>query len=88
MSDLISRQAAIGALKEDVESEPWDYYSPYDAISTIKALPSAQPEIIYCKDCIHHEYETETLPYCLIKDYGYGWKDTDFCSYAERRKDE
>ena len=41
--DLISRQAAIDALTDEAECEPWDY-SPSDAILTIKALPSTQPE--------------------------------------------
>jgi len=53
-------------------------------IETIKALPSAQPEIIHCRDCKHHHYESKDIPYCDRIDYGYGWKDDDFCSRAER----
>lgn len=45
-------------------------------------------ELIRCKDCIHHHYEKGEIPYCDRIDYGYGWKDDDFCSYAERRADE
>ena len=47
-----------------------------------------QPEIIRCKDCKHHHYDSKDIPYCDRIDYGYGWKDDDFCSRAERRTDE
>ncbi len=43
MSDLISRQDAIEALEHDRDTMPYEY-SASDAIITIKALPSAQPE--------------------------------------------
>lgn len=46
-----------------------------------------QPEIILCKYCVHHGYKGH-IPYCDIKTYGYGWKDDDFCSDAERRANE
>ena len=55
----------------------------------IKALE--QPEITYCRDCKYHRYEhdkTGDIPYCSNADYGYGWKDNDFCSKGERRTDE
>ena len=52
-----------------------------------KYIKSAQPEIIRCKDCCHHHYEHE-IPYCDQINYGYGWKDDDFCSRAERRENE
>ena len=44
-------------------------------------------EIIHCKDCIFHNYK-DGIPYCENIDYGYGWKDDDFCSHAERKNDE
>ena len=55
--------------------------------AAIEAL-RAQPEIIRCKDCKHHHYERKGIPYCDNIDYGYGWKDDDFCSKAERRTDD
>ena len=73
MSDLISRQAAIDALEKVAELYPWrvpgdrDSYSKYNeawndaldrADSEIEALPSAQPEIIRCKDCKHWRQQT------------------------------
>ena len=75
MNDLINRQAAIDALAEEAEREPWNY-SPHDAIATIKALPSAQPEIIRCRDCIKADL-------CAWRREG-----AEYCSYAERREDD
>ena len=46
----------------------------------LKKLPSTQPEIIYCKDCIHNgSFDTD----CPID-----WNGKEYCSYAERRNDE
>lgn len=41
--------------------------------------------LIRCRDCIHHHYEKKNIPYCDRIDYGYGWKDGDFCSHGEKR---
>ena len=66
-----------------------------DAQSAIEALPSAQPEIIRCKDCKYFERDIKrswgTYNGCGV------WTDDgneievnqyDFCSYAERRTDD
>jgi len=61
----------------------------------LKKLPSAQPDIIRCKDCKHF---TRDIP-CVEGHYNGcdAWTDNgneimvaedDFCSYAERRTDE
>lgn len=52
----------------------------YTTDATIKS------ELIRCKDCKHHG-EQYGNGYCM-KDGCYGWYDGDFCSRAERRKDE
>ena len=54
MSDLISRQAVISALYDWSEhsmtvAEAWHIRQ---VIGDIKSLPSAQPEIIRCKECL------------------------------------
>ena len=51
MSDLISRQAAIDALDD---AEDAFGYLTRDWEEVLMELPSAQPEIIYCKDCVKH----------------------------------
>ena len=92
MSDLISRQAAIDALGE--KPMVWigsDYglgaRNQYDVdVLALETVPSAQPEIIHCRECKWHRFDKDNIPYCYNIDYGYGWKDDDFCSRAERRE--
>ena len=63
MRELISRQAAIDALRvaywddniQSAKDDPCIVDAMTDwAIRQVKALPPAQPEIIYCKDCVKH----------------------------------
>lgn len=90
MDDLISRKAAIEVLAEMQgrcttkealiqNSKIWQQ---------IKALPSAQPEIIRCKDCKYQDenwrrVSVRWLP-CMDMRTGSNW----YCGYAERRTDE
>ena len=83
--DTISRQAAIDDLHGKDPSQIWD---TADVEVWVNALPSAQPEIIYCKDCKYHHRDNSGAYYCERKEYGYGWGLNDFCSDAERRTDE
>lgn len=81
MDDLISRQAAIDAINShfgfNIEEE---YGSAVQEV--INSLPSAQPEIIWCKDCkwkqgIECGMFAEIYP-----------RSDDFCSRGEKRTDE
>ena len=74
MTDLISRQAAIDAAKEELDSGTF-----YDIPSKIESLPSAQTEIIHCKDCKHDND-------CEIQ-YAAQTGNMFFCGYAERREE-
>lgn len=91
MRDLISRQAAIAEIAR------WIGYIDEDMIGRIqiglKKLPSAQPEIVRCKDCMHYGTyyrgnESEPVITHLCK-----WRldrtmePDDYCSHAERRTD-
>ena len=82
MDDLISRQAAIEAYGDWYVEEG----TAEGFIGTVKqlleGLPSAQPEIIRCKDCKHWD----GVDTCDVIDAPV-WDD-DFCSMAERRTDE
>ena len=94
MDDLISRQAAIDA----TWFEP-SYTDPLNVLTEVrdrlKALPSAQPEIIRCKDC---RFATLTYDgdckYCQYLEGEFGLTDAvyfdgnDYCSHAERRTNE
>jgi hypothetical protein len=78
MSDTISRQAAIDVVK-GIDR----YFVRY-----IEELPSAQPEIIRCKDCkFYTEMRTDLKTgICSLACRHLG--DDGFCSEAERRTDE
>jgi hypothetical protein len=50
---------------------------------TVDAVP-----VVRCKDCKYHFYDEKyDVAYCSRKDYGYGWKDDDYCSMAVRKKE-
>lgn len=81
--DCISRQAAIDAIDE-INAEVEDGYG-FDYAKWrvhFRVLPSAQPEIVRCKDCVWRDgsicRNNDTMP----------WSDDDFCSLAERRTDD
>ena len=89
MSDLISRQAAIDAIHCDITVTG---RQNAELVATtigafadrIKALPSAQPEIIRCKDCRYYNSEEKE---CLdLLGHGRRWEEDDFCSYGERNE--
>ena len=84
-SDTISRQAAIDIVR--FECGEWEGLAK-TIIKRFEQLPSAQPEIIHCRECKHHRQDNHGLFYCSRKEYGYGWGLNDFCSDAERRTDE
>ena len=74
MNDLIYRQAAIDAL---------DCINGTEEV--LRSLPSAQPEIVRCKDCIKHRKSglcEGWSRYGTITTRDEGW-----CAWAERRED-
>lgn len=87
MSDLIDRQAAIEDIREYKvepnhccdESEIKGYNDGLDtAISALATLPSAQPEIIRCKDC-KHRYIEDMIWHC---PFGLMGGEDFFCGYG------
>ena len=86
MSDLISRAAAIDDLHGKDPSQIWD---TADIEVWVNALPSAQPEIIRCKDCKHSEHWYRDKSRCFLwHEEGIDVFKDGFCNYAERRTDE
>ena len=95
MSDLISRQAAIDACHNYEDGK--DAYAYGDVVEKrLKTLPSAEPEIVRCKECKHQEkfFHTDRrrkdggyyIYGCeLAEEYSHVCLDDDFCSRAERR---
>ena len=94
-NDSISRQAAIDALCDNCDNaQAVCPHYPCKQYTAIDALPSAQPEIILCKDCKHyvlHVLFGRSQGWCerlcdeFDKSLARGTEGDDFCSRAERR---
>ena len=90
MSDLISRQAAIDEIDEWIKAflENGHKESAADACliqDGIIQLPSAQPELIRCKDCKYWEYDSIFADgWCRGKHQG---NPEWYCADAERREE-
>ena len=93
--DTISRQAAIDALGErpmvltggDYELGKQEQY--VRDLLAIENVPSAQPEIIRCKNCRYYQDNNDGYPHINCKWDANETPDADdFCSGAERRTDE
>lgn len=84
-ADLISRQDAIDALYHavrDYDTEALCVVNFNDAVRKIRAVPSAQPEIIRCKDCKHRSKSGLCNMWSV---FGTVTTDDDmYCSYGER----
>lgn len=92
MDDLISRKQAIDAAMQDVSCIRTHEFNAgaTRAANRIKRLPSAQPEIIRCKDCKHHWthkcMDSMPIERCDLEQTFYD-AEHDFCSLADRRED-
>lgn len=76
MDKLISLQDAIDDLHGKDPSQIWD---TADIEVWINELPSAEPEIIRCRDCVKREICRTTNIWAVAPD------DDWFCGDAERR---
>ena len=93
--DLIDRQAAIEIVDRYSKSHMILQGKPMLGAASIvielEALPSAQPEIIRCKDCKWYGRADKRRFYrgmdCLKKRIDTIIPDKDFCSKAERREE-
>ena len=93
VNDLISRQAAIDALRvaywddniQSAKDDPCIVDAMTDwAIRQVKALPPAQPDIIRCRNC---KFASGDSRICM--QFGHSpIGELDFCAWAERRTDE
>lgn len=89
MSDLIDRQAAIDALNKMKIYRPLDSdrYVISDCLNKIVNLPSAQPEIIRCRECKHNPKDTWFE--CPMSHLSEKQRpETAWCWKGERRTDE
>ena len=80
MEELISRQKAKDAI--DMALDHIDHVPPWvydNLLNALNEVPSAQPEIVRCKDC-RHNYN------CDIQYHAQAG-DMFFCAGAKRRTD-
>jgi len=92
VGDPISRQAAIDALDKRFDSIPMNQTTEILLLrKDLRELPSAQQEIIRCKDCKHGvDYYHEGNCYCSNPKWGlqyFGGSWEFYCADAERRTD-
>ena len=92
MNDLISRQAAIDVINRlDIPEDMCVFEILSHIELELETLPSAQPEIIRCKDCKHRYIDEVHGPSCELDTgdpYATGRnadEDNWFCADAERR---
>ena len=86
-NDLISRQDAIDAVRKAYEND--EMFDGYEY--RLWELPSAQPEIIRCRECKYAEVadkEDTQDGYICQFHRGSIWFSGSYCSWAERRTDE
>lgn len=94
MDDLISRRAALEAIKSRKTAEQSSAGIMRNAvvdfcIDIVKKLPSAQPEIIHCKECKYGVQDEDKRWYCRGLGCQVGEADgSGFCADAERRTDD
>ena len=92
MRKLIYLDTAIDAIiKESNTDGAYGYMDTKSIVDLLNDQPSAQPEIVRCKDCKYwrkHKYVKETkkyIPFCGFN--AIYTKSDDFCSRAERREE-
>ena len=90
VNDCISRQAPIDALDKRFDSIPMEQTTEILQLrKALRELPSAQPEIIHCKDCKWSDWydAADGHRYCYCMETGASGRTADdFCSYAEREE--
>ena len=80
MDDLISRQAAIDAAQEWFDGLIVGSFGGLK--KKLEAVPSAQPDIIRCRNC---KFASGDSRICMKFDHS-PIGELDFCSFAERRE--
>ena len=84
MTDYISREAAL----EITTRTCGDYAA---AFAEIRKLPAANvAPVVRCKDCKYGDYDSKPdgAMVCLRTKDGFWRKETDFCSYGERKDND
>ena len=105
MGDLIDRQAAIDAMADMYHTaERWGEEATDGVIKAraescmaslvemklrIEKLPSAEPEIVRCRECKYCEHWYADRGRCFLwHEDGISVFEDGFCNYAERKTDD
>ena len=88
MSDLIGRQDFLRAFEEMCSCTDYEW-DERDFRDLIKRFPSAETEIIKCKDCkfyipMNRKTKTGICSLTMHQNFGDEW----YCAGAERKTDE
>ena len=81
MADYIKRKTALEDFERcNAENQNW---TPQRVKTLLLRQPAADvAEVVRCKDCKYGDYMV-----CLRTNDGFWRKETDFCSYGERREE-
>lgn len=93
MKDTIERADAIAALDDEITitgtanaSVVKDYVQR--VLRKLRDLPSAQPEIIRCKECKHSEHWYKDKRRCFLwHETGIDVFEDGYCNYAEGKEE-
>lgn len=97
MADYIRREDALKLLSDDIPICGASLYQAgakgglQIAHGIVAAIPAADvAPVVRCKDCKYGDYDskTDSTMVCLRTKDGFWRKETDFCSYGERKDDD
>lgn len=88
MDDLINRQAVIDAIKRCESTDTYDFNNGMirliRALNAIADIPSAQPDIVRCKDCKNSSGKIANRTKCGLHNWWVGFDY--FCADGERKE--
>ena len=97
MSDLIDRKAILKKIEnirngvqmmDDTHRASIVMTGMHLCEEAVRIQPSAEPEIIRCKDCKNSEHWYRDRRRCFLwSENGVSVFDDGFCNYAERKQD-
>ena len=92
MTDYIRREDALYAIQRQrgaTRSPAQNRLLDLLRVDIVRAPAADVAEVVYCKDCKYGDYDSKSngAMVCLRTNDGFWRKETDFCSYGERRDD-
>ena len=97
MADYIRREDALKLLSDDIPICGASLYQAgakgglQIAHGIVAAIPAADvAPVVRCKDCKYGDYDSKPdgAMVCLKTNDGFWRKETDFCSYGERKDND